>query len=311
MDNVAAVVFPGMGPMPFSDVGRFMLRDPIAGELVAEADDVLGYPLLDRYSKTEGDYSEYAQVAFLINCLALARWAEERFELAPVACAGPSFGGKTAAAYAGCLPFRDAVLMTAGLARLMEEYFATEHADLVTHSFARAPRERLEELLAELDGRGDWHDLACHVDDDFFMVSLRADVLEWFEGRLRAMGALPLYTMRPPMHSALFAPLRARAEEEVIGPLEFADPTLPVVSDHDGSLIATGAGVRSLLLDGFVRAMRWPGVVDALQELGVTQVCVAGPDGLFGRVRRTTRNFEVLAATPKLAMRPAAAKATV
>ncbi|MEU8509509.1 ACP S-malonyltransferase [Streptomyces brevispora] len=281
-----------------------MLINPVARRLVAEADDALGYSLVDRYRETEGDYSEYAQVAFLVNCLALAAWAHDRFDPEPALCVGPSFGGKTAAAHTGVLDFADAVRLTAGWARLLESWFAENHHDVVTHSFTRVPRPELDRVLAELDERGEWYEISCHVDEDFHMVSLRATVLEWLGKRLRSVGGLPLYTMRPPMHASVFAPLRERAERELFAPLTFHDPRIPVVADQDGTLLTTGDQVRTMLLDGFVRPVRWPVVVDTLRRHGIGKLYVAGPDSLFGRVPVTTRNFDVVTVDPRTALRP-------
>lgn len=299
-----AFVFPGMSPTRFADVGRFMLVNPIARRLTAQASERLGYPLADRFRDADGDYSEYAQVGFLVNCLALAYWAQEELGAEPDVCAGPSFGEKPLAAFVGALPFAEAVWLTAALARLMEDYFATEHQDVVTHSFVRTPGERLDELLAELAGRGEWHEISCHIDHDFFMVSLRERNLDWLERGIRSLGGLSLYTMRPPMHAAAFEPLRRRAEDEVLGGLTFADPVLPVVADQDGRVVRTGDGIRTMLLDAFVRPLRWPDVVATLRGLGVGKVCVCGPDSLFGRVPVTTSAFEVLAVNPRSALQP-------
>ncbi|NJP66745.1 ACP S-malonyltransferase [Streptomyces sp. ventii] len=296
-----------MGPHQYSDVARFMLVDRHARELCRTADDVLGYRLTDRYRDSDDPYSEYAQVAFLVNCLALARLAEEQHGVDPIACTGASFGEKTVAAYTGALTVADAIDMTARTARCVAEYFRTAHQDVVTHSFLRTPKARLAELLAELDGRGEWYEVSCELDEDFHMVSLREPAVAEFSRAIRAGSGMSLYTMRPPMHAAAFAGLRERIEEEVIGGLEFADPRVPVVSDQDGSPLTGGEEIRTLLLDGFVRALRWPSAVDGLAALGVGKVCVAGPDSLFGRVGTTTRRFEVLAMTPQAALRPRAA----
>ncbi|WP_436756631.1 ACP S-malonyltransferase [Streptosporangium sp. V21-05] len=303
-----AIVFPGMGPTKFTDVAAFMLDNPSARRLVALADDALGYSLTGRFRDSGDDYTEAAQVAFMVNCLALADWAGRELGIEPEVCAGPSFGGKAAAAYSGALSFEDAVRMTAGLARVTEEYFAREHTDIVTHSFVRVPEPRLRELLAELDGYGEWHDLSCHIDHDFHMLSLREGRVEWLQERIRSVGGLSLYTMRPPMHSAAFEPLRRKAAEEVLDGLSFADPRLPVVDDHDGTVLTTGEQVRTMLLDGFVRALRWPDVVAALRRLGVARVCVAGQDSLFGRVPVTKRNFTVVPVNPRVAMAPQPAR---
>ncbi|MET9251978.1 acyltransferase domain-containing protein [Nonomuraea sp. NPDC003709] len=299
-----AMVFPGMGPVQFADVAEFMRGDPAARRLIAAADDVLGYSLVDRFQESRNDYSEAAQVAFMVNCVALADWAERTLGVEPVVCVGPSFGGKAAAAYSGALSFEDAVRMTAGLARCTDDYFAHEHRDIVTHSFVRTPEPGLREVLAELDERGEWYDLSCYIDHDFYMLSLAEPQVEWLQRRVRAIGGLPLYTMRPPMHSAAFQALRRRAEEEVLDGLRFADPRLPVVDDHDGALLTTGDGVRTMLLDGFVRPLRWPEVVAALRRLEVARVCVSGPDSLFGRVAVTRENFAVTPVNPRLAMMP-------
>ncbi|MFF9321481.1 ACP S-malonyltransferase [Streptomyces sp. NPDC014735] len=299
-----ALVFPGMGPVPFSEVGRFMVASPYARELVAVADEALGYSLVDAFRCADGDYSEAAQVAFFVNSLACAHWARDHLGVEPDIVAGPSFGEKAALAYTGAVELPDAVRLTAGIARCLDDYFADHHQDVVTLSFARAPREGLDAILAELDDAGEWHEISCRVDEDFWMVSLAERRVEWMRERLRAIGSLPLYTMRPPMHASAFAPLRARAEREVVSRHTFTDPALPVVADQDGRLLHTGAELRTMLLDGFDHPMDWPSVVTALRDAGVRRLCVAGPDSLFGRVPLTTRTFDVVAAHPRLAMTP-------
>lgn len=299
-----AIVFPGMSPSRFSDVGKFMLINPFARKLIAEADKRLGYSLVDSFREAEGDYSEYAQVGFMVNCLALAQWAEQELGIDPDYCTGPSFGGKPTSVYAGSLPLADAVWMTANLARGMEEFFATEYQDVVTHSFIRTPEQRLAEVLAELGDLGEWHDISCYVDHDFYMVSLRERNLDWLKQKIRSIGGLSLYTMRPPMHSRAFEALRRKAEDEVIGKLTFTDPLLPVVADQDGTLLRTGDEIRTMLLDCIVKPLRWPDVVMTLEREGVGKVCVAGPDSLFGRVRCTTSRFEVVSVNPRLALQP-------
>ncbi|WP_329579207.1 ACP S-malonyltransferase [Kitasatospora sp. NBC_01250] len=304
MTKRTAMVFPGMGPAAFNDVGRFMVANRFARELVAVADEVLGYSLVDAFREAEGDYSEAAQVAFLVNCLASADWAQDALGVEAEAVLGPSFGEKAAVAFAQALPLPEAVRMTAELARCMEEYFSQEHTDVVVLSFVRTPAEKLGEILAELDEQGEWHDISCYIDEGFHMLSLRESRVEWMQQRLRAVGGMPLYTMRPPLHSGAFAGLRDKAEREVLSTLHFTDPKLPVVADQDGALLTTAEQVRTMLLDSIVRPLRWPDAVAGLKRFGIERVCVAGPDSLFGRVPCTTANFEVLPANPRLAMTP-------
>jgi malonyl CoA-acyl carrier protein transacylase len=308
MDNTdrprTAVVFPGMAPSRFADVSKFMLINPVARKLIAEADKRLGYSLVERFRDAEGDYSHYAQVSFMINCLALAHWAEQELGVEPAYCTGPSFGEKPASVYSGSLSFSDGVWMTAELARCMDEYFATQYTDVVTHSFVRVPQEKLAEMLAELTDDGVWCEISCYIDHDFYMVSLRERNLDWFKQKLRSLGGMSLYTMRPPLHADVFGALRRKAEDEVLGALPFADPVLPIVADQDGTVLTSGEQVRTMLLDSVVKPLRWPDVVSSLRDLGVSRVCVAGPDSLFGRVRCTNEAFEVVAVNTRMALQP-------
>jgi [acyl-carrier-protein] S-malonyltransferase len=257
---------------------------------------------MDRYREAGADYSEYSQIAFLISCLALVEQAECTFDAEPVACTGPSFGGKTAAAYVRALPLAETILLTARLARCEEEYFKTAYQDVVTQSVARTPESALREILEAMKCRSEWCDISCHIDEDFFMVSMRASSLDRFLKEVRAAGGLPLYAMRPPMHSVAFGALRRKAEDEVFRDLKFGDPCLPIIADQDGSVVTTADGVRRMLLDSFIRPVRWPEAVQSLKGFGVTKVYIPGPDGLFGRVRRTTQNFAVVALKPAAAL---------
>jgi [acyl-carrier-protein] S-malonyltransferase len=293
----SGIVFPGMGPSSssgYAHLGRFLATDPYARRLRRTADEVLGYSLMDRYRASGAEYSEYSQVAFLATCLALIERAADMLGIDPVACTGPSFGGKTAIAFSGALPFADAVLLTARLARCEEEYFRSEHQDVVTQSVARMPEPVLGEILGAMTARGEWHDISCHIDQDFFMVSMRSFSLDRFSREVRAAGGMPLYAMRPPMHCAAFGALRLKADKEVVSDFRFSDPRLPIIADQDGSAVVEAEGARAMVLDSFDRPVRWPRAVQSMKDAGVTRVFVSGPDSLFGRVRCTTENFEVI-----------------
>ncbi|ONI83208.1 ACP S-malonyltransferase [Actinosynnema sp. ALI-1.44] len=302
--DTTAIVFPGMGPMRVAEVGKFLMVNPFARPLRKAADAVAGYSLVERLIADEDDYSEAAQLAFLVTCVALARWAGETQGIEPLVCTGPSFGAKTVAAYSGALPFEEAVRLTALFARREAEYFRERHSDVVTQSIARTAPDKLAELLAGFDERGEWYDMSCYLDDDFFMVSLRESALDGFLAGVKGIGGLPLYTMRPPMHSSAFDDLRRTLAAEVAAEFTFADPRLPIVSDQDGRIVTTADGVRTLLLDGVVEAVRWPQVVRVLRELSVDRLCVSGPDSLFGRTDCSVRAFEVLPIDVRRAMRP-------
>ncbi|GAA2098724.1 ACP S-malonyltransferase [Streptomyces albiaxialis] len=299
-----AVVFPGMGRFDFAGAGRFLVLDPYARARLASADEVLGFSVLERFHDEGADYSEYAQLAFLVSSLAAADRAEDRWGMRPDVCAGVSFGQKAAAAYTGALDFPDVVRMTAELARCEKEFFATEHTDVVTHAVYRVPDEEFRALLETMRARGEWFEVSGELDRGFFMVSLPEPRLDAFVRAVRDLGGYSMYTMRPPVHAAAFGALRRRAEAEVFARYRIGAPRLPVVSDADGSVVETAEAMRTMLLDTFDRAIRWPDMVASMVELGVGTLCVTGADDMFHRLNCTVRNFDVLAVNPKNALRP-------
>lgn len=293
-----AIVFPGMGPSSFAEVGRFLMLDPFARKRLAEADEVLGYSVFDRLRDAEDDYSEATQIAFLINSMAAADRAREVLGITPEICTGPSFGQKAAAAYTGVLTFAETVTLTAELARCEQDYFAEEYQDAVTHTVVRTAPERLTEILDELSGRGSWYDYSGYLDEGFFMVSLRKGDLGEFKDRVGAAGGYSMYTMEPPVHAPAFVGLRRRAAEEIFPRYQFRDAGMPIVTDQDGTVITAADDVATMMLDTFDKPIHWPKVVAGLQAAGVTTLCFAGPDHLFHRLDSTKSNFEVVRVGP-------------
>ncbi|KUJ66798.1 ACP S-malonyltransferase [Streptomyces albus subsp. albus] len=293
-----AIVFPGMGPSGFAEVGRFLMLDPFARKRLAEADEALGYSVFDRLREAEGDYSEATQIAFLVNSMASADRAVAELGIVPEICVGPSFGQKAATAFVGSLPFPELVRLTAEMARCEITYFAEEYQDAVTHTFFRTPPDRLAEILAEFDERGEWYDYSGYLDEGFCMVSLRERELAGLKHRVSGIGGYSMYTMAPAVHAPAFKELRRRVEEEVLPGYRLADPELPLLADQDGRTVRTADELRTMLLDTFDLPIHWPKVVDALKAAGVERVCITGPDNLFHRLECTKSGFDVVTVGP-------------
>lgn len=301
--NSSVLVFPGMAPAAFATLGRFLVLDPFARKRLAEADDALGYRLFDRYYEVSDDYSEYAQIAFMVSSVALADRAVADYGIAPAYCAAPSFGQKAALAYTGALSFGDSVRLTAELASCEQRYFAEYHRDVVTHAFVRTPKDKLAQVLEDLGTRGNWYEYSGYLDDDFFMVSLSESVLDEFKRALTAMGAYSMYTMEPPVHAPAFRGLRDLAEETVFADYEIGAPSVPMISDVDGSLVETAEQLRTLLLDTFDCPIRWPAMVDTMVALGARTAYFAGPENVFSRVRYGRKRLDVVSVDQTYALK--------
>ena len=241
----SALVFPGMGPVPFAEVAKFMLVNPFARKLFAEADEALGYSLFERFKEAEGDYSEYAQVAFLVNCLALAQWVEHEFGEQPAFCAGRASARRPPP----CTPGR-CRSPTASASRHVSPTRSTRTSPRSTRrrsppSPSRGPRAPgWTRYGRELDARASGTSISCRVDQDFRDARRCASRrVEWFQARVRAPGGLPLVHEAPALrHSAAFEP---GAQGGGGGPrrlLSFRPPPAGRRPTRTGAVLTTGSG---------------------------------------------------------------------
>lgn len=294
--STSAVVFPGISLSNHAAVGRFMSSDPFVARRLVEVRRVLGYRLLERFAKAGHEYGETSQLAFFVNCLALADQAEARMDMKADLCVGPSFGQLAAACHTGALSFAEGVALVSEIARCEEAYFAEHHRDLVTHFFFRTPEDGLRTILREMEDRGDWYDMSSYLGDGFFGITLSSDLVEAFGARIRAIGGVPLYSLFPAVHCSAFGELREHVAR-ILSRAPIDAPRIPLISDQDGSTITTAAGIRALIMDGYVRPVRWKSAVDALAGAGVTKVWIPGPASVFDRLVRTC--FDVVSVSPE------------
>jgi [acyl-carrier-protein] S-malonyltransferase len=301
-----AVVFPGLTGTTFAELGRFLVHDRHARPLVRLADAVLGGSLLASLHATDDDYSVPAQVAALLSGLALAERVAEVVGGPPALIAGPSFGLRALAVHSGAVELAEGVRLTAAIASREQEYFRTEHSDVVTHTVVRVPVDGLTELIAEWTARGDRLEISGDLDRGFAMITLRKELVESLKRAVSALGGYSTHTMSTPAHSTLFGGLRAAMARDVLADTAIGAPSVPVVRDTDGAVVTDAEGVRTMLADTFDRSFRWPSVVGSLLARGVRTVHFAGADALFSRLDCTVRAFRVVKADPKWAARPVA-----
>ena len=302
-DGATAIVFPGMGPSTFDDLGRFLVLDRYARARVVQADEVLGESLLAGFRAERDGLGVLSQVAFLVCSLALADRAEAELDLRPDLAAGPCFGQRALTAYAGALDLPAAIRLTVELARCEDEYFAAEPEELVTQCFVRVPDQPFADAIAGYVDSGEWVEVSGRLDRGAYLVSLRSALLDKMVETVRRLGGYTMQTLRPAVHARRFGPLRHRAEA-VLSRYQIAAPSLPLVADQDGRLVRTADELRVMLLDTFDRTLDWPATVAALYGHGVRTVYVTGPDLMFHRLDCTTSSFRVVPVTHKTVSKP-------
>ncbi|MER7114170.1 ACP S-malonyltransferase [Saccharomonospora azurea] len=291
--DASAFFFPGLDAFTLAEIGKFFVLSPHARERLAVADDVLGRSVTRALRDSDDYASPVARVASLVNALALADWARQELGVEPRYCLGMSFGEQIAATYAGCLSLETAVSVIARIGECELEYFRSEHRELVTQVVTRLPAERRDDILADLAARDVFHEVSGRVDEGHYLITLPREHLADFTATVSSAGGYALQTMDPPAHCAVFAPLSERVAKEVLADVEFADPAVPIVSDEDGSVVTTGAGVRDMVASGFVRPLNWLSTAPALAGLGVRRLYVVGLDRMWHRLSVTKSNFDV------------------
>lgn len=228
--------------------------------------------------------TEDAQLAVLLA--SLMAWERARPTLgAPVAFAGHSLGQVTALLAAGVLSFDDGIRLAARRARHTQEAADRRPGEMA--ALLGATPEQAEEVC-----RAAPH--ACWLANDNapgqVVVAGTPDGVEAAVRRAPEVGVRR--TTRLAVGGAFHTPLMAEARDAFAGDLAavaLAAPAAPVVSNGDAVPHLDAEGWRRRLADHLVSPVRWRQSVEALVELGATELVEVGPGTtLTGLARRIT-----------------------
>jgi [acyl-carrier-protein] S-malonyltransferase len=276
-------LFPGQGSQAVGMGRDFFERSPLARELYAKADEILGLPI-SRIS-FEGPESDlrltaHTQPALLVYGVAAYRLLDRE----PVLAAGHSLGEYCALVAAGSLRFEDAVLLVHNRGRYMQEA-----VPVGTGAMAAVLGVAGDEVQKSLKAVGAGVvEIANWNSGEQIVISGEKGAVEQALALIKAPRSVML-PVSAPFHSRLMKP----AEEKLGADLDkvaFRDLRFPIITNVDARLIRTGEEARDALKRQVSRAVLWTRSMELLKDMGIDLCVELGPGkilgGLFKRISR-------------------------
>jgi [acyl-carrier-protein] S-malonyltransferase len=267
-------------------------------ELVDEASDVSGRDvsalLLDADAEELKDTRNAQLTTFVSSLMVLD--AVERLGIEPSFCAGHSLGEYTALTATGALSFEDGVRLV------------VERADAMHEAGLASPGT----MAAVLGLDDDQVEVACRrADSDVWVANFNAPGQVVIAGSPEGVAAAGVIAkelgdknIMPLQFSGAFhTPYMTAARDRLRTAINDAAPRdteVPVVSNVDALLHATGEEWSSLLSAQLSNPVRWKHCLLTLAEQGVTGFLELGPGGvLTGMAKRTVDSARTISvATP-------------
>src|SRR4051794_34603980 len=286
------LLFTGQGAQEVG-MGRDLAENfPVAGDLFAQADEILGRKLTEIMWNGPGDAltaTANCQPALYLHSLAALAALRHLFGDFPVDCAaGLSLGELTAHAAAGTFDFVEGLKLVQKRGELMDE----------------ACTATLGGMAALIGGEeNDVRRLAADEDVDVANINAPGQIV--ISGELAkveaAVGVAKEYGIRRATmlnvagayHSRLMESAYEKFGDELLK-VEMQPPKFPVVSNVTGEEVKTLPEVRSTLQEQITSTVRWTDCIERLIHLGCDLFIELGPGSVIaGLVRRINKEIEI------------------
>jgi [acyl-carrier-protein] S-malonyltransferase len=254
-------------------------RYPAARRVFERADEVLDMPV--RRLCFEGPEEELNRTEVIQPCLMTVCWAayevwRESYGLENVrVTAGHSLGEIAALAAAGSIPWETGLLLVKERGRLMAA--AAEQMPGGMIAIVGLDEAAVEHIRLVASARGElW--FANRNADVQFVLSGQQAALEEAQTLALAQGARRalILTIPLPAHSPLMAGAAA-AFRRVIDKLPLHTPTIPILANASGEVMATVESLRLELTQHLLRPVEWARTMVSMQLLQVQTVVELGP----------------------------------
>lgn len=259
------------------------MEDAAARTLLQEYSDAAGIDLV--HYGTEATDAEIRDTAIAQPLLVAASLlAYNTLGITPGMTAGHSVGEFAAAAIAGVMPGRDAVLLVRERGLAMADASAVQPTSMTAVVGGDA-----SEVLAAIDAAG--LTAANNNGKGQIVAAGTVEQLAALEAPRRAR-LFPL-SVAGAFHTEHMAPAQDRLRAKSLELLT-QDPTLPLLTNYDGSTVAAGGTYMEHLVAQVARPVRWDLCMETMQAAGITGMLELTPAGtLTGIAKRNLPGVEL------------------
>lgn len=294
------LIFPGQGSQLVGMGQRLHEAEPVARDILAQADEVLGFELSTLCFEGPVEMltdTINAQPAILATSYAILQVLRQKSDVRPAFVAGHSLGELTALVCAGAVTFPDGLRLVRERGRLMKAAGEAQPGGMA--AILGMEREVISEICTTAQAEtGEVVQIANDNCPGQIVISGTRAALDRAvalakEKRAKRVMLLPVSIAS---HSPLMAPAAA-AFEPVVAEVAMSRPEVPLIGNTSARPLSDIPAIRAELVAQLTQCVRWTESIRYLLAQGMDTFIEIGPNdiltGLMRRIDRRARRFTV------------------